>query len=300
MHINRPRYRHLLRSVEPQISSDCGNNVFMAAGWSRSAPLMQAEARSCLLWVIYMELPVVFSTSCVQASGAQFVLQIGCEGENVSGFRGKIQASSGLNLQHLHSTCVLHRGAPSVAWGKWFIHCNISYICSASWSRASFVYSLEPTVHLRHSSGFRICSFGFSVSVSNMKRPGKRTRSGDRPGSSKRPSVRPPPNPVLTTINLSSSPEDPPPSNPSRKSIPNSAFQSTHFKFQSNLNKPLIFVQITIIMSEEVNQVAPLSCIDPNSSHSSERSSAENSLGIKRETDLVMQVNSPPHNPSPG
>ena len=47
-------------------------------------------------------------------------------------------------------------------------------------------------------------------------------------------------------------------------------------------------------MSEEDNQVSPLSCIDPNSSHSSERSSAENSLGIKRETKLVLQVNLPP------
>jgi len=47
-------------------------------------------------------------------------------------------------------------------------------------------------------------------------------------------------------------------------------------------------------MSEEDNQVTPLSCINPNSSHSSERSSAEDSLGIKRETEPVLQVNLPP------
>jgi len=127
-----------------------------------------------------------------------------------------------------------------------------------------------------------------------MKRPGKHTHLGERPGSSKRPSTRPQSNPLLTTINLFSSPEDPPPSNPSRHPIPNSAFQSTHFKFQSNLNRPLISAQITILMSEEVNQVAPLSCINPNSSHSSERSSAKNAMDVKRETEPVIQVDSPP------
>lgn len=255
---------------------------------------MQVDARSRLLRAIYMVIPFVFSTSSVQASGAQFVLQLCFDGENAPVFRGEIQACSGLNLQHLNFTCTLHRGTRSVAWGKWFINCNISYICFASRYRASFVCSFEPLVHLRHSSRFRLCSLEFFVSVGKMKHPGKRTRSGDRPGRSKRPSVHPRPNPVLSPINLSSSPEDPPPSNPPRKPIPNSAFQSTHFKFQSNLNKPLISAQITIIMSEEDNQATPLSCIVPNSYHSSERSSVEDSLGIKRETEPVLQVNLPP------
>jgi len=127
-----------------------------------------------------------------------------------------------------------------------------------------------------------------------MKRHGKRIRSGDCPGSGKRPLVNPRANPALSPINFSSSPEDLPPSNPPRKPIPNSAFQSTHFKFQSNLNRPLISAQITILMTEEENQVAPLSCIVPNPSHSSERSSAEDSLGIKREIEPGLQVNFPP------
>lgn len=47
-------------------------------------------------------------------------------------------------------------------------------------------------------------------------------------------------------------------------------------------------------MSEEVNQVPPISCINPNSSHSSERSSAKNAMAVKREDELVIQVDSPP------
>lgn len=127
-----------------------------------------------------------------------------------------------------------------------------------------------------------------------MKRHGKQIRSGDRPSNGKRPSVNPRANPALSPINLSSSPEDLPPRNPPRKPIPNSAFQSTHFIFQSNLNRPLISAQITILMTEEENQVAPLSCIVPNPSHNSERSSAEDSLGIKREIEPSLQVNFPP------
>lgn len=102
----------------------------MAVGQSRKTPLMKAEARHSLLLVIYMESPGDFSTSSVQDYGVQFVLRTECEGERASSFRGEIRASSGSNLQRLHSTSVLRTGNPSVAWGKWFIHCHISYICS--------------------------------------------------------------------------------------------------------------------------------------------------------------------------
>ena len=63
-----------------------------------------------------------------------------------------------------------------------------------------------------------------------------------------------------------------PPLNSGRKPTPNSAFQTMHFKFQSNLNRPLITAHITIILSEEDNQVSPLACIAPDPSQSSEHS----------------------------
>jgi len=47
-------------------------------------------------------------------------------------------------------------------------------------------------------------------------------------------------------------------------------------------------------MMEEENQVAPLSCIVPNPSHSSERSSDEDSQGIKQEIEPGLQDNFPP------
>ncbi len=141
----------------------------MVVGRSRPAPLMKAEGRSRPLLVIYMESPGDISTSSVQEYGVQFVLRTECEGEKEYSFRGEIRVGSGLNLHRLHSTCVLHIGNPSVAWGKWFFHCNINYICSVSQFCASSVQSLQSTVHLRHYSGFSICSVGFSVIVSIMK-----------------------------------------------------------------------------------------------------------------------------------
>lgn len=42
-----------------------------------------------------------------------------------------------------------------------------------------------------------------------------------------------------------------------RKPKPNSAFQTTHFKFQSNLHRPLVTAHITLILSEEENLVTP-------------------------------------------
>lgn len=120
--------------------------------------------------------------------------------------------------------------------------------------------------------------FGFLVYsplLVKMRHQGKRNRSGDRQGSGKWPSVSHLADPSHSPINLTSSPEDLPPSSPGRKPVPNSAFQTTHFKFQSNLNRPLITAHITIILSEEENQISPLSCIMPNPSHSSERTMDE-------------------------
>jgi len=65
-----------------------------------------------------------------------------------------------------------------------------------------------------------------------------------------------------------------PPPSPVRKPTSNSAFQTTHFKFQSNLNRPLIFAHITIILLEEENQIHPLACIALEPSQSSEQQMA--------------------------
>jgi len=63
-----------------------------------------------------------------------------------------------------------------------------------------------------------------------------------------------------------------PPLSSGHKPILNSAFQTTHFKFQSNLNMPLMNAHITIILSEEENRVSSLACIAPDPSQSSEHS----------------------------
>jgi hypothetical protein len=103
-----------------------------------------------------------------------------------------------------------------------------------------------------------------------MVRQGGRNRSGGRRGSGKHPTASHSVDPEQSPINLPSSHVDVPPLSPGRKPIPNSAFQTTHFKFQSNLNRPLITAHITIILSEEENQISPLSCMAPDPSQSSE------------------------------
>lgn len=243
-----------------------------------------------------MQTPGDHSTmQLVEDYSVRFVLRTVGEPERESSLIGEIRAGSCSNLQPFQSSCILRSGIPSTAWGKWSIRCHIRYAGSVSRFRVSIVFcsSLHfgsgPSVSLRHNSGFCTGSVKVSVIVSTMKRPRKRSRSGERPC----PSARPQPTPLLTNINLTSSPEDPPASNPTRHPILNSAFQSTHFKFQSNLNRPLISAQITILMTEEINEVSPISCIDPNSSHNSERSSAKIAMAPKREAEPVIQVDSP-------
>lgn len=135
-----------------------------------------------------------------------------------------------------------------------------------------------------------------------MKRQGKWNRSGGRQGSGKWPSVSHSVHPAHSPINLTYSQEDLPPSSPSRKPVPNSAFQTTHFKFQSNLNRPLITAHITIILSEEENQISPLSCIAPNPSHRSEHSMDEGDQGIRQVGELsqehIQAISIPPQDDS--
>lgn len=269
--------------------------VFMALARRRTAPLMANEARRSLWSSIYRQRLSDYSIMhSVEDYSVRFVVSSVGEVEREPRLRGEIRAGSGSNWQLFHSSCILRSGIPSTVWGKCFIRGYLSYSGSVSRISVSIVFcsvyrfSSGSLGALRHNSGFRTVSLKVTVTVCTMKRPGKRSRSGERPGSSKRPSARPQSTPLLTTIKLTSSPKDPPASNPTRHPIPNSAFQSTHFKFQSNLNRPLISAQITILMTEEINQVPPISCIDPNSSNSSERSSAQFAMAAKKDVEPVI------------
>lgn len=90
--------------------------------------------------------------------------------------------------------------------------------------------------------------------------------------------------PVGLAMEMASEPFNPSPAHevgPSvgsgRKPRPNSAFQTTHFKFQRNLHSPLVTTHITLILSEEENLVSPLACIAPDPSPGSENSSGSDS-----------------------
>jgi len=110
-----------------------------------------------------MAFPYIHSTSNVQISGSRFGFQLWCEDKDEPVFRGKIQARSGLNWQHLEFTCALHREISSVTWGKWSETCDISIVCVVSPSRVSIVCTYGPRVQLGHSPGFRPRFFDFSV-----------------------------------------------------------------------------------------------------------------------------------------
>lgn len=91
-----------------------------------------------------------------------------------------------------------------------------------------------------------------------MVRQGGRKRPRGNLGDGSRLSPSSPDNPDHSPANL------PPPqvnvqsSNSVRWPFPNNAFQTIHFKFESNLNRPLISAHITLIISEEENQIHPL------------------------------------------
>lgn len=77
-------------------------------------------------------------------------------------------------------------------------------------------------------------------------------------GDGSRPTASSFDNPDHSPANLSLSHANMQPSSPARRPIPNNAFQTIHFKFQSNLNRALVSNHITIIVSEEENQIHPL------------------------------------------
>ena len=87
----------------------------------------------------------------------------------------------------------------------------------------------------------------------NMVRQSGRNRPRGRHGSGSCPIASCSKNPEQSPVNLPPSQANVHHPSPIRKLILNSAFQTTHFKFLCNLNRPLIFAHITIILLEEEN-----------------------------------------------
>ena len=58
----------------------------------------------------------------------------------------------------------------------------------------------------------------------------------------------------------------------------NSSFQTTRFKFRSRLNKPLISATITVIFSEEEDELTSLDEPSMEQSHSQNSSDSQGSL----------------------
>lgn len=159
---------------------------------------------------------------------------------------------------------------------------------------------------VKHTSGLNcLCSGSHTaynpsknyLCSSIMVRSGKRKRSGGRRDTR----LHPPAGFSLETAAelLSPSPtqEVGPSASSGRKPNPNSAFQTTHFKFQSNLHRPLVTAHITLILSEEENLVTPLTCIapepSPGSDNSSDSDSKDNWVKEKDEQEALLR-NLPP------
>jgi len=66
-------------------------------------------------------------------------------------------------------------------------------------------------------------------------------------------------NPAPSPLPVSQS--EVPPLNPPCRPFSHSVFQSSYFRFQSNLNKPIIFAHVSVIFSEE--EAPPLVTIHP-------------------------------------
>jgi len=184
------------------------------------------------------------------------------------------------NFSPVLNSCFLLFSASSVDVHKL---CNIVAIYKLCYSVVSVASSIRhsfclirprPVGHPVHSA-----SLSNSLSIT-MVRSGKR----HCPEGRRNNSLHPPAGFAMETapepINPSLVHEAGPSAGSGRKPLPNSAFQTMHFKFQSNLHHPLVTAHITLILPEEENLVTPLACIAPNPSPSSENSSDKDSMEI--------------------
>jgi len=130
-----------------------------------------------------------------------------------------------------------------------------------------------------------------------MVRSGKRKRSGGHRDTRLHPPVGFALETAAEPLSPSPAQEVGPSASSGRKPRRNSAFQTTQFKFQSNLHRSLVTAHITLILSEEENLVTPLTCIapepSPGSDNSSESDSKDNWVKEKDEQEALLR-NLPP------
>lgn len=91
-----------------------------------------------------------------------------------------------------------------------------------------------------------------------MVRHRLRSHHGGSQGGRTRPQTAQSVDQRLPSVSPPSSQANSPPPSPTRRPFPHNAFQTTHFKFQSRLNKPIIIANITIIFCEEEAQFQAL------------------------------------------
>lgn len=238
---------------------------------------MVCTVQSNIVVVLIMTILLILITPRAQSycSGPWFHAVSGDRQNSVS--EGKIQAGSLLFWKRFYYAKVPHSRISTALRGK------LSKAQEFRIEHVSFpsrAYSVCLTQSLFQSFHLPVVVYGYSMpspSLFIMVRQGGRKRSRGRRGSGKPSMAGHSEDPEQSPINLPSSHVQAPPPSPVRGLTPNSAFQTTHFKFQSNLNRPLITAHITIILSEEENQIFPLSCMAPDLSQSSEHSMDEGS-----------------------
>lgn len=99
--------------MEPQTQNGGGENVFMALGWRRTAPLMADEAQRSLWSIIYRQLPSDYSImNLVEDYSVRFVVRFVGAAEREPRLRGEIRVGSGSNWQPFYSSCVLRSRIP--------------------------------------------------------------------------------------------------------------------------------------------------------------------------------------------
>jgi len=266
-------------------------------GYGRISALMVCSVRSKVVVVIIMAILFIPFTIRVQSScfGPWFDAVFG--GKQVSANRGKLRAGSLLSWRWYYYAKGPHGRISTALRGKLSKALEFRI---GRFSSPSQAYSVRLYRSLAQSFCPPVVVSGYSVpspSLLIMVRQSGRNHSGGRRGSGKRSLASHSVDPEQSLVNIPSSHVNVPPPSPVRKPTPNSAFQTTHFKFQSNLNRPLITAHITIILSEEENQLYPLSCMVPEPSQSSEQltdgGSQENRMSDKLGQDEVPIVIQP-------
>ena len=199
---------------------------------------------------------------------------------------GRDKAANSLNMVHsvLNSIvcppslciCPFHVGNPCsrIAIGNpcWILgyldfgigfHFSHSQLYSLNPSQEPTVYSLLP-IQKPNSSELPLCR------LTMVRHRVRSCHGGSCGGRACSQAAQPIDQPSPPTSPPSSQANSPNPS-PSIRPFPHIAFQSTHFKFQSSLNRPIITANITIIFFEEEAQP-----------HAPTRTLVEHPQGIRR------------------